>query len=104
MTILTDQTFDKAYEAHNKAEMVEFFATWCPHCKKMEPVVAKLAQEYADKISILTVDVDQAPLASRKFSISGVPTFLFVKNGKVVESLAGEYTEGELKEQLKALL
>lgn len=104
MTILTDQTFDQAYEAHNKAEMVEFFATWCPHCKKMEPIVAQLAQKYAGKISILRVDVDQAPLASRKFGISGVPTFLFVKNGQVADSLAGEYSAAELKQQLKVLL
>ena len=99
----TDASFDKAYEAHNQAEMVEFFASWCPHCKRMEPTVNRLAKEYDGKANVLAVDVDEAPMASRKFGISGVPTFLFVKNGKVMESISGEQSENDLRQKMDNL-
>lgn len=101
---VTDASFDKAFEAHNQAEMVEFFASWCPHCKRMEPAVNRLAKEYDGKASVLAVDVDEAPMASRKFGISGVPTFLFVKNGKVMESISGEQSENDLRQKMDSLL
>ena len=101
---VTDASFDKAFEAHNRAEMVEFFASWCPHCKRMEPTVNRLAKEYDGKANVLAVDVDEAPMASRKFGISGVPTFLFVKNGKVMESISGEQSENDLRQKMDSLL
>lgn len=101
---VTDAAFDAAFEKHNKAEMVMFFATWCPHCHRMIPVVDKLAKDYKDKVAILAVDVDQSPVSSRKFGVGGVPTFVFVKDGKVQETISGEYPEEELRKKLDALL
>lgn len=101
---VTDASFDTAFEKHKKAEMVEFFATWCPHCQRMAPIVDKLAKDYKDKAAVLAVDVDQSPLSSRKFGVGGVPTFVFVKDGKVRETISGEYPEEELRKKLDALL
>lgn len=100
---VTDASFDKAFEAHNRAEMVEFFASWCPHCKRMEPTVNRLAKEYDGKANVLAVDVDESPRTSRKFGILGVPTFLFVKNGKLVESVSGERSENDLRQKMDNL-
>ncbi len=101
---VTDASFDKAFEQFKKAEMVMFFATWCPHCTRMEAVVNKLAKTYKDKVAVLAVDVDESPASAQKFQVTGIPTFLFVKEGKVQTRLSGEVPEEELKEKLDALL
>ena len=101
---VTDASFDAAFEKYKKAEMVMFFATWCPHCHRMIPAADKLAKDYKGKAAVLAVDVDQSPDSSRKFGVSGVPTFVFVKDGKVQETISGEYPEEELRKKLDALL
>lgn len=100
---VTDAAFDRALAKYEKAAMIEFFADWCPHCKRMGPVVDQLAKMYGDKIGILSVDVDQSPVSSQKYGVRGIPTFVFIKDGKVKETVSGELPEEELKKRLDDL-
>jgi thioredoxin 1 len=100
MKKVTDENFEAA-ESCKDAKLIEFFATWCPHCQRMMPIVEKLAKEYAGKIKFFLVDVDLAPDASAKYEVSGTPTFFLCASGKTgYETLEGEQPEQILKKEL----
>jgi len=80
--------------------LVDFWASWCLPCKSMEPVIAELAEEYAGRVKIGKLNVDQNPAIAARYDIQGVPTFILFKAGKVVERCTG----AQSKSQLKALL
>lgn len=101
---VTDGAFEKALSKYNKAAMIDFFASWCPHCQRMDPVVDKLAGEYEGKVGIMAVDVDASPRAAQKYGVGGIPTFVFIKDGEVTDTVSGEMPESELKKRLDKLL
>lgn len=68
--------------------VIDFFATWCGPCKKVAPVFEKLAEVYPS-ISFLKVDVDESPELAEKFEIQAMPTFLFLKDGRIVKRIEG---------------
>lgn len=74
--------------------LVDFYATWCPPCKAMSPVIDQLAKELDQKAIFIKVNIDKAPEASQRYQVQGVPTFIVVKEGKEVKRFVG-YTPGE---------
>lgn len=101
---VTDHSFETEFKKYEKAELVEFVASWCPQCKHMEALIRTLAKAYEGKVTILSADVDNAPKAVRRFGVQGVPSFVFVKNGKIVKRMAGIFSETELRQQLDGLV
>ncbi len=69
--------------------VVEFYATWCGVCRRLSPILERLAEPLAGKVRFVKVDVDKAPALADRYEIEGVPTLLFVKGGKVVDVMAG---------------
>ena len=69
--------------------LVEFGAPWCAPCKQIDPILLNLADVYAGKIDIFTVDVDQAPELAMKFGVMGVPTLILFQDGDPVKRLTG---------------
>ncbi len=70
--------------------LVEFYATWCPHCKKMMPIVADIKTLLADNLKVLQFDVDQNEELSNEQNIQSLPTFLLYADGKEVMRETGE--------------
>jgi thioredoxin 1 len=104
MTNVTDSTFEEIL-ASNEACVLDFSATWCGPCKKIAPIVEKLAEEYNGKVFIGTVDVDENPDITEKFGIMNVPTILFFKNGELQnEKFIGAVDKSSLENQIKALI
>lgn len=101
---VTAASFEAAYKKFEQAEMVEFAASWCPHCHHMQALIDKLAKDYQDKIAFLVIDVEQAPAVARKFGVSGVPSFVFVKEGQIVHRMAVVFSEADLRKHLDSLL
>lgn len=100
---LTDSTFDKALRDHPYI-MVDFWAPWCGPCRFVSPVLEELARDYAGKITLGKVNVDENPMVSNRFMISSIPTIKFFKNGEEVDTMIGAaprpYIEQRLKEHL----
>jgi len=69
--------------------LVDFWAVWCGPCKRMHPIVEELASEYAGRLRIMRVNVDDNPGLSSKYKIDAIPTFIVFKDGKRTESLTG---------------
>lgn len=68
--------------------VVDFFATWCGPCKMIAPLLDKFSNEY-NQVKFLKVDVDQLGDIAQKYSISSMPTLVFIKNGQEVERVIG---------------
>lgn len=98
---VTDRSFQTAFIKYGKAMVLEFFASWCPHCQRMVPILDTLAQEYEGKVSFLVVDVDQSPLTSHQYGVGGVPMFMLIKNGKVLEKFSGGISLEDLRHKIE---
>ncbi|KAM7351808.1 thioredoxin 2 [Cochliomyia hominivorax] len=82
--------FDQQLEnAGEKLVVVDFFATWCGPCKMIAPKLEELSKEYADKVVIIKVDVDECEDIAMEYNISSMPTFVFIKNKQKLEEFAG---------------
>jgi thioredoxin 1 len=84
--------------------MVDFYADWCGPCKMMAPMVEKLSEEYEGRVKIGKINVDENPEATEQFQVMSIPTFLFVKDGQVVDTAVGGMTEAVVRGKLDAML
>jgi thioredoxin 1 len=71
------------------AVVIDFFATWCGPCKRIAPIFETLADKFYPKVQFFKVDVDESPELAEKFNISAMPTFVFLKDGKIVKRVEG---------------
>lgn len=102
---ITDANFEEEVKACALPQLLEFFATWCPHCQRMMPVIQELKKEYDGKAEFFLVDVDAMPDTTEKYSVSGTPTIFFCKkDGKPLQTLVGEQSPEKMKECLDKLL
>ena len=74
--------------------VIDFFATWCGPCKRIAPYFEDLADKYYPAVLFLKVDVDEAPELVDRFDISAMPTFVFLKDGKLVKRVEGADVTG----------
>ena len=102
--VLTDANFEEEVLKATGPVLVDFWATWCGPCKMLAPVVEELASEYAGKVKVCKLDVDQGPETSTKYRISSVPTLILFHNGSVSEQWVGLQSKAALQEKLNALL
>ena len=86
---ITTENFDDIVVAADKPVVVDFWASWCGPCKMLSPIIDQIAEE-RDDIIVGKVNVDEHPLLTMQFGISGVPTVALFKNGDVVEILEEE--------------
>lgn len=82
--------------------MVEFFATWCPHCQKMMPVVAQIKELLGDATPVVQLDIDQNQALAQEAGVSGVPTFIIYKNGEEVWRHSGEIDGNDLLAKIQS--
>jgi len=83
--------------------LVDFWAEWCGPCKMLLPVLNELSTEYAGKVKIAKVNVDQCGMLASQFGIQSIPALLFFKGGQVVVQTVGVRSKKDLKAQLDQL-
>lgn len=86
----------------NKLVLVDFNAEWCGPCKKLSPILDKLAKEYSNKIELVKIDVDHNPIIAKQLRIEGLPTLKMYKNGQEVWQYLGLTDEDSIKEVIKS--
>lgn len=101
---VTDQTFQKEVIDYPLPVVVDFWAEWCGPCRMVAPILDKLAKEFAGKIRIAKVDVDQNPGLSQTFHIQSIPTLMMVKNRTIVFSQPGALPEPTLRDLVQQLI
>jgi thioredoxin 1 len=101
---VTDAAFDKVVMKSTLPVIVDFWAPWCGPCKMVAPILDKLAKDYDGKLVIAKVNTDENNEWAMKFQVQGIPTMLFVSNGKVVHTQVGALPEFLLRQVVDEFL
>jgi len=100
----TDANFDKEVIKSTEPVLVDFWAEWCGPCKMLGPTIEELAKEYAGKVKIGKVNVDENPGISSRFGIRSIPTLYLFKNGEIVGQMVGAQPKASIKNKIDALI
>ena len=84
--------------------VVDFSAVWCGPCLRLKPIIEELATEYAGRVKIAHVDIDEAQSTAGKYQIMSVPTLKFIKNGEIVDEAIGLLSKSDLAGRVEKLL
>jgi thioredoxin 1 len=95
---VNDDAFEKSVMKSSLPTVVDFWAPWCGPCRMVAPVLDKLAKEYSGKLIVAKVNTDDNPVWAQKFNVQGIPTMLFVSNGKVIHRQVGALPEPLLRD------
>lgn len=101
---VTDAAFEKTVLKSTLPVIVDFWAPWCMPCKMVAPVLKKLAKELEGKVLIAKVNTDDNPRWMQKYGIQGIPTMLFIANGKIAHRQVGALPEPMLRNAIKQFL
>lgn len=101
---VTDATFEQDVLAHDLPVVVDYWAPWCGPCRSVAPVLDKLAGEYAGKLRIAKVNVDENPGLSQAFQIMSIPTIMMIKDRTIVFSQPGALPEPALRNLFDQLI
>jgi len=96
--------FKKEVLESNKPVVVDFWAKWCMPCKKIEPIIESLSEEFKDQIKFFRLDVDENPSVAAEYSVRGIPTLFLSKNGEIVDRVIGVISKKELLKKIRKLL
>ncbi|MGH2405242.1 MAG: thioredoxin [bacterium] len=99
---VTEQTFEAEVLEANVPVLVDFWAEWCAPCRMIAPVVDDLAQEYAGRLKVVKVDVDENRDLALRYNVRSIPTLGLFKDGELVKRIMGYMPKGELKRQIEA--
>ena len=102
---ITDSNFEEIVMKSSKPVLIDFWAEWCGPCKMITPVIEQLATELEGIAIVGKVDVDKNQALASQFNVRSIPTLVFMKDGKVVDTLMGAGTPKDtLAAKLKALV
>jgi thioredoxin 1 len=101
---VTDAAFEKFVLKSALPVIVDFWAPWCGPCKMVAPILDKIAKEQAGKMIVAKVNTDENSEWAMKYGVQGIPTMLFIANGKVVKTQVGAMPEAMLRQMVDKFL
>jgi thioredoxin 1 len=100
----TDSNFQTEVLSSDKLSVIDFWAEWCGPCRAIGPVIEELSKDYAGKVNIGKVNVDQNPQLSINYGITSIPAILFIKDGQVVDKQVGAAPRAVLEKKIQSNL
>jgi thioredoxin 1 len=101
---VTDANFATEIEGAEGLAMVDFWAAWCGPCRLVAPIVEQLATEYQGQVRVGKLDVDSNQRTAARFNVRSIPSILFFKDGKLVDTVVGAVPKPALDRKIKELL
>jgi thioredoxin 1 len=101
---VTDSSFDEVVLKSARPVLVDFWNTRCKACMMVAPILEELTQEYAGKLTIAKLDIDQNPQTYRKYHVMSLPNMIIFKGGKPIANIVGFRPKDKLKQELDAAL
>jgi thioredoxin 1 len=101
---VSDATFDQEVLRSEQPVLVDFWAVWCGPCKAIAPIVDSVAAQYAGKLKVAKVNVDQNSATPSRYGIRGIPALLLFKGGKVTDQIVGFVPQDVIDQKIKRLL
>ncbi len=101
---VTDAGFEREVIQSAIPVLVDCWAPWCGPCRAVAPILDELAAGFRGRLKIAKVNVDENPMTSSRYGIQSIPTMLFVKNGKVMDQVAGALPKEALESRIAAFL
>ena len=99
---VTDQTFQTEVLASSKPVLVDYWAEWCGPWRMIGPLVEESAGEYADRLSVAKLNVDENPATPTRYSVRGIPTLMIFKDGHPVAMRVGSLSRSQLHAFIEA--
>lgn len=98
---VTDATFAEDIEGTEGLSMVDFWAVWCGPCRMVAPIVEELASDYSGKVRVAKLDVDSNQRTAARFNVRSIPSILFFKDGKHVDTVVGAVPKPALERKIQ---
>lgn len=93
---VSDASFDAEVLKSPTPVLIDFWAPWCAPCRAIAPVVEELSREYAGKLKVVKMNVDDNPQTPSKYGVRGIPNLLIIQNGQVVDQIVGAVPKTQL--------
>ena len=94
---VTDATFEADVLKSSKPVLVDYWAQWCGPCRMIGPLVEESAKEYADRLTVAKINVDENPHTATRYFVRGIPTLMLFKDGQPIATHVGSLSKGQLQ-------
>ncbi len=101
---INDSSFDSDVLKSDLPVLIDFWAPWCGPCKTIAPVVEELAKEYAGRLKIVKMNVDDNPQTPSKYGVRGIPNLIIFKGGQVRDQIVGAVPKSQLVKAINAVV
>jgi thioredoxin 1 len=100
--VLTDSGWDQEVLGSDVPVLVDFWAEWCGPCRMMSPTIDAVASEYAGRVKVGKLNVDENGNTAMRYNIRGIPTLLLIKGGQVVDQRVGAVGKSDVQKMIEA--
>lgn len=101
---ITDQSFNQEVLESKEPVVVDFWAPWCGPCRTVSPIIDELAKEFAGKVKIGKINVDENSQIAGQYSVMSIPSVVFFKNGQPIRTMVGAQSKENYKQEIEAIL